>query len=220
MNKVILFGNGQMADVTHVYLSYDSPFEVIAFCVDKDHMQGDSYRDLPVVPFEEVAAIYPPSDFSMFIPMSAKNMNKTRVKKYSQAKDKGYELISYISPKAVICPETEIGENCFIFENNVIQPFAKIGNNVILWSGNHIGHHSTIMDHCFVTSHVVVSGRVTVGAYCYLGVNATIRDGITVKEECVIGAGSLIMRNTKKGQVYVGHYTKPSPLSSDSVNII
>ena len=52
----------------------------------------------------------------------------------------------------------EIGENCFIFEDNTIQPFVKIGDDVVLWSGNHIGHHAEIGDHCFISSHVVISG--------------------------------------------------------------
>ena len=219
MKKVIVFGNGQMAKIAHVYLRHDSPYEVAAFCVDRDYLQGDSFRGLPVLPFEDITATHPPSEYSMFVPIGAKKLNKLRAEKYYQAKEKGYELISYVSPKATICPETEIGENCFIFENNVIQPFARIGNNVILWSGNHIGHHSTIMDHCFLSSHVVISGRVTVEPYSYFGVNSTVRDDILIKKECVIGAGALILRNTKEKEVFVQPPTKKYPFSSDSVNV-
>lgn len=220
MKKVVIFGNGQMAEIVHVYLIHDSTYEVAAFCVDREHLKGESFRSLPVVPFEDITSVYPPSEFSMFIQMSAKQMNRIRAEKYFQAKDKGYELITYISSKATIGPETSIGENCFIQEHNVIQSFAKIGNDVILWAGNHIGHHSAIMDHCFVTSHVVVCGRVMVEPYCYLGVNSTIRDGITIKERCVIGAGALVMRDTKESQVYVGLPGKLSSVASDSVEII
>ena len=44
----------------------------------------------------------------------------------------------------------QIGENSFIFENNVIQPFVRVGNNCILWSGNHVGHRTVLRDHVFV----------------------------------------------------------------------
>ncbi|WP_245213936.1 hypothetical protein [Rhodoferax sp. AJA081-3] len=63
----------------------------------------------------------------------------------------------------------EIGENCFILEDNTLQPFTKIGNNVILWSGNHIGHHGEIHDHVTFTSHVVMSGHCSIGPYSFLG---------------------------------------------------
>lgn len=219
MKKVIMFGNCQMAEIAHVYLCYDSPYEVAAFCVDKDYLQSDNFRGLPVLPFEDITTTHPPSEYSMFVPIGAKKLNKLRAEKYYQAKEKGYELISYISSKATICPETEIGENCFIFENNVVQPFTRIGNDVILWSGNHIGHHSFIMDHCFLSSHVVISGRVTVEPYSYFGVNSTVRDDIIIKKECVIGAGALILRNTKEKEVFVQPPTKKYPFSSDSANV-
>jgi sugar O-acyltransferase (sialic acid O-acetyltransferase NeuD family) len=218
--KIVLFGNGQMAETAHVYLNYDSPFEVVAFCVDRQYQSDGTYRGLPLVAFEDVESRYSPSDFDMFIPMSAKAVNSVREAKFNQAKSKGYKLVSYISPRALVCPETHIGENCFIFENNVIQPFAKIGDNCILWSGNHIGHHSTIGSHCFVASHVVISGRVNVGSNCYFGVNSTVRDGITIAPRCIIGAGALIMRDTDEHQVYMGLPGKRLPQRSDEVDII
>jgi sugar O-acyltransferase (sialic acid O-acetyltransferase NeuD family) len=222
MNKsrIVLFGNGQMAETAHVYLAYDSPYEVVAFAVDADRIQADAYRGLPLVAFEDLDKRYPPEGFGMFIPMSAKAVNTMRQRKYEAAKARGYRLVSYVSPRAMVCPETSIGDNCFIFEGNVIQPFARIGNNCILWSGNHIGHHSAIGNHCFLASHIVISGRCTVGNNCYFGVNSTVRDGVAIASRCIIGAGALIMRDTEEGQVYMGLPGKRISQSADSVDII
>ena len=219
MKKVIIFGNGQMAEIAHVYLNHDSPYQVAAFTVDREYITTSDFRSLPLVPFEDVENIYSPSEYDMFIPIGAKKLNGLRAEKYMQAKAKGYKFISYISPKAIVCPEAKIGENCFIFENNVIQPFVTIGNDVILWSGNHIGHHTTIGDHCFVASHVVISGRVTVEPYCYFGVNSTVRDGINIKQKCIIGAGALILKSTLEKQVYRGQHTECYRFSSDMVKV-
>ena len=141
-------------------------------------------------------------------------MNAIRAGKYNEAKNKGYELISYISSKATHWGDTEIGDNCFIFENQVIQPFVKIGNDVILWSGNHFGHNVVIGDHCFIASHVVVSGGVSIGAYSFIGVNATIRDDVTIGRECIIGAGALILNNTRDKEVYIAKPTELYRLDS------
>lgn len=219
MKRVVIFGNGQMAEIAHVYFMDDAPFDVAAFCVDEAHIRNDRFRGLRVIPFESLARTHPPSDYSMFVPIGAKRMNRLRTEKYLQAKEKGYELVSYVSSKAFVSPETKIGENCFIFENNVIQPFVSIGNNVVLWSGNHIGHHTTIMDNCFVASHVVISGNVTVGPYCYFGVNATVRDGIRIAENCVIGAGALIMKNTEENQVFKGRAAESESFPSDRAKV-
>ena len=154
----------------------------------------------------------------MFIAVGYTKMNKIRAKLCQDAKKKGYELISYVNSKATVWNDLTIGENCFIFENNVIQPFVKIGNDVILWSGNHIGHHSEIGDHCFISSHVVVSGKVKLGSYCFLGVNSTIRDGITIGPECVIGAGSLILHDTKEKEVYTTERARLLDVKSDKLS--
>ncbi len=218
--EIVLFGNGQMAETAHVYIEHDSPFTVVAFCVDKERIASDTYRGLPLVAFEEVTQTYPPERYDMFVPMSAKDSNTQREAKFYATKAMGYKLVSYISSHAMVAPETRIGENCFIFEANVIQPFASIGDNTILWSGNHIGHHSSIDAHCFIASHVVISGRVTVGNNCYFGVNSTVRDGITIAPRCTIGAGALIMRDTEESQVYMGLPGKRMPQKSYEVDII
>jgi acetyltransferase-like isoleucine patch superfamily enzyme len=100
--------------------------------------------------------------------------------------------------------DNQIGENCFIFEDNTIQPFVTIGNNVVMWSGNHIGHHSVIKDNVFFTSHVVLSGHCTVEPYSWLGVNATIRDGLTIAEGSLVAMGACLTKNTKSWGVYMG----------------
>jgi sugar O-acyltransferase (sialic acid O-acetyltransferase NeuD family) len=129
-------------------------------------------------------------------------VNKARAGVYERCKDRGYELISYVNSRATRWGALEIGDNCFVLEENVIQPNVRIGDDVILWSGNHVGHDSEIGDHCFIASHAVISGNVRIGPYCFVGVNATVRDGVTVAPECVIGAGAVIMRDTERGGVY------------------
>jgi sugar O-acyltransferase (sialic acid O-acetyltransferase NeuD family) len=210
--KVIIFGTGDFAQIAYFYLSKDSPYEVVAFTADRSHIREKKFLSLPLVSFEEVSKIYPPDKFKMFIAIGYRNVNKLRAEKYREAKDRGYELITYVNSKAVQWGNIEIGDNCFIFENQTIQPFVKIGNDVIIWSGNHIGHHSIIGDHCFISSHVVISGHVKIEPYCFLGVNATIRDGITIARECIIGMGAVIVKNTKPRCVYIG---KAAQLYSD-----
>jgi sugar O-acyltransferase (sialic acid O-acetyltransferase NeuD family) len=131
-------------------------------------------------------------------------MNKLREKVYLEGKLKGYNFISYISSKATVSGN-EIGENCFILEDNTIQPFTKIGNNVVLWSGNHIGHHGVIEDHVFFTSQVVMSGHCHIKQYSFFGVNASIRDYLTIEEGSLVAMGSTITKNTSKWGVYLGN---------------
>jgi len=203
MSKLVIFGAGDIARLAHYYFTRDSEHEVVAFVVDKQYRNSDTFLGLPLLDFDEVSKKYPPESHQMFIALSYAQMNKVRAEKYYKAKGLGYKLASYVSSKCSWLTDNPIGENCFILEDNTIQPFVKIGNDVTLWSGNHIGHDVVIEDHSFITSHVVVSGNVHICPYCFIGVNATLRNSITIAPETLIGAGAIIMNDTVEKGVYV-----------------
>jgi sugar O-acyltransferase (sialic acid O-acetyltransferase NeuD family) len=215
--KVVVYGAGHVASMVHTYLTHDSPHDVVAFTVDGEHMTSNSLYELPVVPFEGIAALYPPDDFAMIVAIGFQHVNRVRAEKYVEAKALGYELVTYVHSKATVWPDLVIGDNCVVMENTVIQPFASVGNNVTLGSGSCIGHHSIIKDHCLLASHVDVSGNVTVEPYCFLGANSTIRDGVTIAAECVIGANVAILHNTKAREVYATPRAVLVPLPSDKL---
>ncbi|MCB0697856.1 MAG: acetyltransferase [Chitinophagaceae bacterium] len=205
MAKVVIFGVQDFAELAHYYLVNDSEHEVVAFSVNEQYMpEQPTFHGLPVVPFETVESSYPPVEFSFFAPMSPQRMNRLRESVYNSIKEKGYNLISYISTKATLF-DNPIGDNCFILENNVIQPFTSVGNNVVLWSGNHIGHHGRIEDHVMFTSHVVLSGHCKVCSYSVLGVNATIRDGVTIAEGTFVAMAASITKDTEAWSMYKGN---------------
>lgn len=209
MSDVVVFGLGDFARIARVYLEADSPHRVAAFTANERYLTEDELEGLPVAAFETLTETHPPDRYSMFVAIGFSGVNSARSGVYEACKDRGYELISYVSSKATCWDDLVLGDNCFVFEDNVIQPKVRIGNDVILWSGNHIGHDSTIEDHVFIASHAVVSGNVTIGESSFVGVNATFRDGITVAPKCVIGAAALIMKDTVEGGVYSVRGTEP-----------
>ena len=220
MSRVLVFGIGRIAELAHLYLTEDSPHDVVGFTVDETFMKGDNFHGLPVVAFENVHEQYAPSDYAMLLPISFKRMNHIRADRLSVARNKGYEIVSYVSSRATTFSDFHCGENCFILEDNTIQPFVDIGEDVIMWSGNHIGHHSVIGDHVMITSHVVISGGCTIEPYCFFGVNATVRDETVVARESLVGAGTTIMADTEPFSIYRNKGTPATGLRSDKLSRI
>ncbi len=218
--RLVIFGTGNIAEIAHLYFSTDSPYEVVAFTVDGEYLAEREFCGLPVIPFEEVAKTYPPSDCAMFVALSYAKLNALRRQKYEAVKALGYVAATYVSSRANVLNGGRIGENCFILEDNTVQPFSVIGDNVTLWSGNHIGHHSAIGNHTFIASHVVVSGGVEIGEQCFVGVNATLRDHIKVGDRCVIGAGALILSDADPEGVYVAQASERSKVPSSKLRRI
>ena len=204
MKKIIIFGTGNIAEVAYYYLVNDTNCNVISFTTEEAYItNNDTKFDLPVVPFEDLENHYDPKEYLLFAPCSGTNLNRYRERIYNAGKQKGYKFYTYISSKANVFTK-DIGENCFILEDNTIQPYTKIGNNCILWSGNHLGHHSIIEDHVFIASHAVISGMCHIKNYCWIGVNVSIRDYIILEEGSVIGMSASVTKNTKGNAIYIG----------------
>lgn len=217
--KIIIYGSGETAEIVADYFQQDSIYEVVAFTVDRDYLTAGEINDIPVIPFDEVLQKFPPATHEMFAAASFTKLNRVRTMMYQKGKALGYRFASYVSPNAFVWHNVTIGENTFIFEENVLQYKVSIGNNVILWSGNHIGHQTVVEDNCFISSHVVISGFCRIGTNSFLGVNSSFNDGIQFGKDGVTGNGTVVVKNTEPGSVYVGNPAKMIKSSYEAFKI-
>ena len=213
--KLIIYGVGETAEIAYEYFTHDSEYEVVAFTADKNYIEKDKLFGIPVQEFETIENIYSTVEYEMFVAATYNQLNRVREKMYYKAKDKGFNLASYISSHAFVWHNVKLGDNVFIFENNVIQHQCEIGNNVILWSGNHIGHRSVIKDHAYLSSHCVISGFCEIGSYSFLGVNCTFNDNIKIAADTLVGSGALVVKSQDAvGALLMGNPAKLSNKTS------
>lgn len=201
-HKLVIVGDSAFAEIASEYFTHDSPYEVVAFAVERAHRTRDRLFGLPVVDFETVEEQFPPADHHVYAALVYSQLNRLRTRLAKEAKEKGYKLASYISSRAFVWRNVRLGEHVFIFEDNTIQPFVEIGDNCVLWSGNHIGHHSKIGRNCFISSHVVISGFCEIGNNVFMGVNSTLGNNMKLGEDCWIGPGVTLTRDVPPNTLY------------------
>jgi sugar O-acyltransferase (sialic acid O-acetyltransferase NeuD family) len=204
LKPLVIVGNGEIAEMACEYFTYDSDRDVAAFSIGAEYIKDPTLHDRPVTPLAELASAYPPADYDAFVAIGDGQLNRLRRRHVDEVKAAGYRLASYVSSKAFVWRNVEIGENCFILEHNVLQPFTKVGDNVTLWSGNHIGHRSVIEDDVFMASHVVVSGFCRIGARSFVGVNASLAHQVQVAADNFIAMGAAVTASTEPDSIYQG----------------
>ncbi len=212
--KLVILGDSAFAEVAYECFTHDSEYEVSGFAVEREYRSKSELFGLPVVDIESMEDHFPVTEHCVYAALVYTKLNRVRERLVGVAKNKGYPLASYVSSRAFVWPNVEMGEHCFIFEDNTVQPFVRLGDNVVLWSGNHIGHHSRIGQHVFISSHVVVSGFVEVGDYCFLGVNSTISNNVSVARDSWIGPGVVITRDTDAGSFYKPTQCDPAKITT------
>jgi len=221
MKPLIIFGLGKIADVAYQHILRDRSYQVVAFTCDSEWLPADSgqgslHHGHPVVAFETIERLYPPESVSMFVAIGYHDLNAVRAKKCAAAKEKGYRLISYISPRADHGPWLEVGENCLILDGVGIQPGVRIGNNVSLWNNVLIGHHSVIADHCWIAAGATLGGGVALGERSFVGLNATIGGELSIGADCFLGAASLLLKSAPARSVFIAPGTERFRLESDA----
>lgn len=218
--KLVIFGTGEMAEMALYYFSHDSLYEVIAFAADDAYVEQNSFKQLPLIPLSRLVDTYPPEEFEAHVALSYRKMNRTRDEKYHDLKRLGYRLASYICTKSAFWPDLQIGDNCFILENQTIQPTVKIGSDVVIWSGNHLGHRGVIGDHTYISSHVCIAGFVTIGTHCFLGINATIRDFVNIGNRVFVGLGASVVSDVPDDAVVLGSKGQIYPAESETAKAV
>lgn len=211
---VVIFGTGELAQLAHFYFTHDSARQVAGFTVDAEYIESPEYLGLPLVPSESLEESFSPREYDLFIAIGYKDLNRFRAERCEEKKARGYKLASYISSRASIWSDLEIGDNCMIMEGNVIQPFAKIGHGVIMFCNSIVSHHVELGDYCFIGSEATISGGVKIGANSFVGVNATIREHLSIGRDCIIGAGTLILKDTTDNSSYLEPGTQDSGIPS------
>ena len=212
--KLVIVGDSAFAEIAREYFDADTGYEVVAFAVETPFLKRETLHGLPVLPFETLEQRLDPARHDVFVACTYTQLNRLRQRLAADAKARGYKLASYVSPRAFVWKNVELGEHCFVFEDNTVQPFVRIGENVVLWSGNHVGHHTAIEPHVFVSSHVVISGFCSIGTHSFLGVNATIANNVKVGADNWIGPNVAVMKDTPEGALFKTEQPEPARVSA------
>ena len=207
---LVIIGDGEFGEIAYEYFTHDSGYRVAGFAAERAFLTKDRMYDLPVVALEDIEAQFPPDRFQAHVAVTYTKLNRIRARLCGIARSKGYQLANYVSSRAFVWRNVTLGDNVFIFENNVIQHHVRIGNGVVLWSGNHVGHRSVINDYCFISSHAMIPCYCEIGANTFMGVNSTLADHVKIGRDNWIGAASVILKSTEDNQLFGVEATPPS----------
>jgi sugar O-acyltransferase (sialic acid O-acetyltransferase NeuD family) len=213
MADVVIFGAGQIAEVAKVYMDAHSTNRIVGFTVDTAYRNAETFQGLPLVAWERLEDHFPAGSVKLLGPLSYRRLNDFRRERHLEGKARGYAFASFVHPASHVYTH-DIGENCFILENNVIQPFVRIGDGVMIWSGDHIGHHAVVGDYCFLASQVGLGGGVRVGARSFLAGKAGIESGVEIGEACFIGTAAIVKKNLPAETVVPGEADTIAPYPS------
>lgn len=202
MKKAIILGTGQFAEGIYYFLHNDKDVKICGFTVESNYRDSDSYMGLPLVNFEDVENVYPPNEYGIYICIGYFKMCTLRERLFNEALNKGYEILSYIHPTAVVNAKS-MGIGTMILENVTIGPGCEIGNGNVFRACSHLAHNAVVGNFNYFTISVSLAGRMSIGNNCFFGNNCSAKDGLKIADYTLIGAGCYISKDTVPYGVYV-----------------
>lgn len=202
MKKVIIFGTNNYTDIFYHYLMNDERYEVVAYTVNEKYIESEIRNGIPVVPFETIEKEYSVDEHEILVSVGYTQMNERRKNVFFDVKKKGYNVFTYIHPRAIVLSD-QIGEGCLIMAGANIEYGCKIGISNIINPNVLISHNAEIGDFNFFAGSSSMAGNCVVENHCMIGMNSTIRHELKIASYSLIGAGAYVNFNTEEDGVYV-----------------
>lgn len=199
MEKYIIFGAGDFADIMKYYVENDMKQKVVCYTAHSSLIEQNEREGVPIVPFENIEEFYDPSNHNMIIGIIGRDMFRPRANAYHEIKKKGYKLPNIIHTTASIAPDS-IGDANIIMDNSVVGPKCKMGSGNLVWPCVSIAHHNIVGDFNQFAGCASSIGMIEIGSHCFIGNNCTLNAKIA--DFTFVGAGTYIRKDTEEYGVY------------------
>lgn len=220
MKKVVIYGAGAYGKI----FFYDAErsggiIDIEAFTIDGSYIQNEKECGLPVVPFEEVEKIYPPTEYDMLVVVGYTVMRNRR-RLYEKAKNKGYTLVNYVSPHAILENEIKMGDNNVILSNAVIGYDGVMGSGNFIFQNVYLGHGFHMGNHSVISAGCTLAGNSRIDDLVFIGMGVTSRGRITFGTESLIGIGSNVVTHVEAYSTCFGNPAKVRGYHKDTGVIV
>ena len=206
---LVIVGIGDYPRLLHYYLREDDPRQVVAFSVDRDFLPtGDggtvvpSFDGLPLVPFDMLPAMFPPSQYDVLLGMGYSRMNENRKRKFFECKEMGYRIASYFHSSCSIHTD-DIGEGNIMLERCLVYPFSKIGDGNLMFDTVNISHDSVVGSFNFFAGGTDLCGFCEIGDNCFFGKGSVLDEHFKAADYTLVGAGAYARGETAPYDVIV-----------------
>ena len=105
MAKLVIFGAGDIARLAHYYFTHDSEHEIAAFTVDRSTLKNRRLLNYLWSRLKKFMSFIHRKNTGCLWLLSYTQLNKIRAEKYYQAKQFGYDLVSYVSSRCYLSHE-------------------------------------------------------------------------------------------------------------------
>ena len=207
MKSIFVLGATKYSFMIHSFINQEGQYNVLGHAVNeafiKDVQNECDRRNISLYSLESLFEIVGSKNKVYILnTIGYTNMNRTRQKLSDFCISLGYELINFISNRAIVLSDFNNYGN-IVFPGAYVGTDVQIGNNNVFYSGSVMTHDISIGDNNFFAANTTIGGEVHIGNNCFLGMSSTIKNRVVLKDYTLIGAAAYLSHSTKEREVVV-----------------
>ena len=212
--KVIIVGNGALANTLGYFIKQDARYELINFAIDRKFLKEKKLHNKNILNFEELNQLKKKIDFKLINGIGYQQNCFIRQKIQNKLSQK-FEFDKYVHPQSYVSSFCKISDGAIIMSNSSIETDSKIGLGTVIWSNVVVGHGSTIGHFCWLSAGSVVGGDSIIKRNTFIGLNASISNKIIIGEKNIIGINVSIQKKTNNNSVFITKQGEKINVKSD-----
>lgn len=198
-NKLILFGAGGHAKkIVEIAISCNYSFQGY-LSQDEPGTLINGYTVLGYLDVYNKSNELRKSFYHLAIGSSAKRYN---LLKAINSED---NMVSLISPKAILHDNAIIGKGTSVHHNCVIHTNSVIGKCVVIDTSCIIEHDTVIGDFANIHPGAIICGKAILGNGVSIGSGAVIIEKVKIGDNSLIGAGTVITKDIEPNVLVMGN---------------
>ena len=203
MKRVILLGGGGHAKVCAALIQSISNLRLQGYTdfTDRGPLLGSPYLGKDEALQDSTSHA---TDCALAIGVGQVGLGVQRSRVWQNVVDLQRELLTIISPHAVLAGTQKVGAGCTIMTGAALGVDCALGVGVIVNTNSTVEHDVRLGDWTHIGPGATVCGQVEVGAFSMVGAGATVIEGVKIPSMTFVAAGATVIHSITEPGIYAG----------------
>lgn len=218
--KIYILGTTDFSFMIHQMIDQEEEMEIVGHVVSQSdyskNIEKCKMHNTKLYPLEDLES--QSQNINILNTIGYTCMNKIRENITEECMRRNYQVVEYISRRAIVLSENR-GMGNIVLPGAYIGTGIKMGDGNIFYAGCVFTHDISIGNYNFFAANGTYGGFISIGNNCFVGMGAVVKNRVSMGHSVLVGAGTYVSHDVKDEEVIVTPSAIVLEKKSSEINI-